>query len=79
MPPPKRSIEFLAIAYWKEKKQPVIVVRLFNTVGPRQTGRYGMVLPNFVQRALTNEPIECTGMANNPAASAMFATLSRLS
>src|ERR1700741_126431 len=49
--------EFLAIAYWKEKKQPVIVARFFNTVGPRQTGRYGMVLPNFVQRALKNEPI----------------------
>ena len=53
--------EFLAIAYWKEKKQPVIVVRFFNTVGPRQTGRYGMVLPNFVQRALKNEPIEVFG------------------
>jgi UDP-glucose 4-epimerase len=51
----------LAIAYWKEKKQPVIVVRFFNTVGPRQTGRYGMVLPNFVQRALKNEPIEVYG------------------
>jgi UDP-glucose 4-epimerase len=43
--------EFLALSYWKEKKVPVIVVRLFNTVGPRQTGRYGMVLPNFVKRA----------------------------
>jgi len=53
--------EFLAIAYWKEKKQPVIVARFFNTVGPRQTGRYGMVLPNFVQRALKNEPIEVYG------------------
>jgi UDP-glucose 4-epimerase len=53
--------EFLAIAYWKEKKQPVIVVRFFNTVGPRQTGRYGMVLPNFVKRALKNEPIEVFG------------------
>jgi UDP-glucose 4-epimerase len=53
--------EFLAIAYWKEKKQPVIVVRFFNTVGPRQTGRYGMVLPNFVKRALANEPIEVYG------------------
>ena len=50
--------EFLAIAYWKEKRQPVIVARFFNTVGPRQTGRYGMVLPNFVKRALKNEPIE---------------------
>jgi len=53
--------EFLAIAYWKEKKQPVIVMRFFNTVGPRQTGRYGMVLPNFVQRALKNDPIEVYG------------------
>jgi UDP-glucose 4-epimerase len=53
--------EFLAIAYWKEKRQPVIVVRFFNTVGPRQTGRYGMVLPNFVKRALKNEPIEVFG------------------
>jgi nucleoside-diphosphate-sugar epimerase len=53
--------EFLALAYWKEKKQPVIVVRFFNTVGPRQTGRYGMVLPNFVKRALANEPIEVYG------------------
>jgi UDP-glucose 4-epimerase len=53
--------EFLALSYWKEKQQPVIVVRFFNTVGPRQTGRYGMVLPNFVQRALKNEPIEVYG------------------
>jgi UDP-glucose 4-epimerase len=53
--------EFLAIAYWKEKKQPVIVVRFFNTVGPRQTGRYGMVLPNFVKNALKHEPIEVYG------------------
>jgi UDP-glucose 4-epimerase len=53
--------EFLAIAYWKEKRQPVIVVRFFNTVGPRQTGRYGMVLPNFVQRALQQEPLEVYG------------------
>ena len=50
--------EFLALSYWKEKKLPVIVVRLFNTVGPRQTGRYGMVLPNFVKQALDNEPIQ---------------------
>ena len=53
--------EFLALAYWKEKKQPVIVVRFFNTVGPRQTGRYGMVLPNFVTQALKNAPIEVYG------------------
>ena len=53
--------EFLALSYWKEKKQPVIVVRFFNTVGPRQTGQYGMVLPNFVQRALRDEAIEVYG------------------
>ena len=44
--------EFLALAYWKERKLPVIIVRLFNTVGPRQTGQYGMVIPNFVRQAL---------------------------
>ena len=53
--------EFLALSYWKEKKLPVIVVRLFNTVGPRQTGRYGMVLPNFVKQAIDNEPIQVYG------------------
>ena len=53
--------EFLALSYWKEKKLPVIVVRLFNTVGPRQTGRYGMVLPNFVKSALDNSPIHIYG------------------
>src|ERR1700733_13486924 len=53
--------EFLALSYWKEKKLPVIVVRLFNTVGPRQTGRYGMVLPNFVKSALGNTPISVFG------------------
>ena len=53
--------EFLALSYWKEKKQPVVVARLFNTVGPRQTGRYGMVLPNFVSQALNAEPITVYG------------------
>jgi UDP-glucose 4-epimerase len=53
--------EFLALAYWKERKLPVIVVRLFNTVGPRQTGRYGMVIPNFVRQALAGEPITVFG------------------
>jgi len=53
--------EFLAIAYWREKKTPVTVVRLFNTVGPRQTGQYGMVLPTFIQQALRNEPITVFG------------------
>lgn len=49
--------EFLGLAYWREKRVPVVIVRLFNTVGPRQTGRYGMVLPTFVSQALTGEPI----------------------
>ena len=53
--------EFLALSYWKEKKLPVIIVRLFNTVGPRQTGRYGMVLPNFVQAALEGSAIQVYG------------------
>jgi UDP-glucose 4-epimerase len=53
--------EFLALAYWKERKLPVIVMRLFNTVGPRQTGRYGMVIPNFVTQALTGLPIRVHG------------------
>jgi UDP-glucose 4-epimerase len=53
--------EFLALAYWKEKKVPVIVVRFFNTVGPRQTGQYGMVVPNFVRQALTGDPITVFG------------------
>ncbi len=53
--------EFLALAYWKERGLPVVVVRLFNTVGPRQTGRYGMVIPNFVRQALDGEPITVFG------------------
>ena len=53
--------EFLALAYWHEKKMPVFVVRLFNTVGQRQTGRYGMVVPRFVQAALQEEPIAIHG------------------
>ena len=53
--------EFLALAYWKEKKLPVIVVRLFNTGGPRQTGQYGMVVPNFVKQALAGQPITVFG------------------
>ena len=53
--------EFLALAYWKERRQPVVVVRLFNTVGPRQTGRYGMVIPTFVRQALTGEAITVYG------------------
>jgi UDP-glucose 4-epimerase len=53
--------EFLAVAYWKEKKLPTIVVRLFNTVGPRQTGQYGMVIPNFVKQAISGAPITVFG------------------
>jgi UDP-glucose 4-epimerase len=53
--------EFLALAYWKEKKLPVVIVRLFNTVGPRQTGQYGMVIPNFVRQALAGQPITVFG------------------
>ncbi|MFN0109962.1 MAG: GDP-mannose 4,6-dehydratase [Blastocatellia bacterium] len=53
--------EFLAIAYWKEKKVPTVIVRLFNTVGPRQTGQYGMVVPNFVRQALDGKEITVYG------------------
>jgi UDP-glucose 4-epimerase len=53
--------EFLALAYWKERGLPVVIVRFFNTVGPRQTGQYGMVLPSFVRQALAGEPITVFG------------------
>lgn len=53
--------EFLALAYNRERKLPTIIVRLFNTVGPRQTGHYGMVLPSFVRQALAGEPITVFG------------------
>ena len=53
--------EFLALAYFKERRLPTVVVRLFNTVGPRQTGRYGMVIPTFVRQALMGEPITVYG------------------
>ena len=53
--------EFLALAYYKERGLPVIIVRFFNTVGPRQTGQYGMVLPSFVQQALSGAPITVFG------------------
>ncbi len=53
--------EFLAIAYWKERRLPVVVTRLFNTVGPRQTGRYGMVLPRFIDQALAGRPLTVYG------------------
>src|SRR6185312_7056272 len=53
--------EFLALAYWKERKLPVVIVRFFNTVGPRQTGQYGMVIPNLVRQALAGKPITVFG------------------
>ena len=53
--------EFLAMAYWKSNNFPVVVVRLFNTVGPRQSGQYGMVIPNFVQRAMAGESLHVYG------------------
>ncbi|HTF56897.1 MAG TPA: NAD-dependent epimerase/dehydratase family protein, partial [Planctomycetota bacterium] len=53
--------EFLALSYWKERGLPVVVARLFNTVGPRQTGRYGMVLPRFVEQGLRGRPISVFG------------------
>ena len=53
--------EFLALAYYREKKLPVVIVRCFNTVGPRQTGQYGMVIPKFVRNALLNHPITIFG------------------
>jgi nucleoside-diphosphate-sugar epimerase len=56
--------EFLALAHWHECRLPVVLVRLFNTVGPRQTGQYGMVIPSFIKQALTNEPIRVFGDGN---------------
>lgn len=56
--------EFLALAHWKETRLSVVVVRLFNTVGPRQTGQYGMVVPNFIKAAINNQPITVHGDGN---------------
>jgi UDP-glucose 4-epimerase len=53
--------EFLALAHWKERQLPVVIVRFFNTVGPRQTGQYGMVVPTFIRQALAGEPITVFG------------------
>jgi UDP-glucose 4-epimerase len=53
--------EFLALAYWKERALPTTIVRFFNTVGPRQTGRYGMVIPTFVRQALAGQPLSVFG------------------
>jgi UDP-glucose 4-epimerase len=57
----KTSDEFLGLAYFKEKKLPVVIVRLFNVTGPRQKGAYGMVVPRFIQQALANQPFEIYG------------------
>ena len=57
----KAMDEFLALAYWREKKLPVVIVRFFNTIGPRQTGTYGMVVPRFVKHALLKQPITVYG------------------
>lgn len=57
----KKLDEFLALAYFKEKKLPIVIVRLFNTCGPRQTGRYGMVVPRFIKQALSGRPITVYG------------------
>ncbi len=57
----KAMDEFLALAYYREKKLPVVILRYFNTCGPRQTGRYGMVIPRFIKQALTNRPITVYG------------------
>lgn len=60
----KELDEFLALAHWKESRLPVVVIRLFNTVGPRQTGQYGMVVPNFIKAALQDNPIPIHGDGN---------------
>lgn len=57
----KELDEFLALAHWKESRLPVVIVRLFNTVGPRQTGQYGMVVPRFVKSAIENKPLSVYG------------------
>jgi len=57
----KTADEFLGLAYWRERQLPVVVVRLFNTVGPRQTGQYGMVIPRLVEQALKNQPMTVHG------------------
>ncbi|MFB0527716.1 MAG: SDR family NAD(P)-dependent oxidoreductase [bacterium] len=56
--------EFLALAYWREKRLPVVIVRLFNTCGPRQTGKYGMVVPRFIEQAISGKPITIYGDGN---------------
>ena len=61
MCPERKLDEFLALSYWEEKHLPAIVVRFFNTVGPRQSSRYGMVLPTFVQQAVEDAPLTIHG------------------
>jgi UDP-glucose 4-epimerase len=56
--------EFLAIAFWREKKVPTVIARLFNTIGPRQTGQYGMVVPRLVKQGLAGEPMTVYGDGN---------------
>ncbi|MBC8228231.1 GDP-mannose 4,6-dehydratase [bacterium] len=56
--------EFLALAYWREKKLPVVIMRFFNTCGPKQTGQYGMVIPRFVSNALSGKPLVVYGDGN---------------
>ncbi len=63
--------EFLAQAFFREKRLPVVIVRCFNTVGPRQTGQYGMVLPKFIKAALLDQPLVVIGMGSRPAGSRM--------
>jgi UDP-glucose 4-epimerase len=60
----KAMDEFMALAYYRTKQLPIIIARFFNTVGPRQTGRYGMVIPRFVGQALRNEPLTVFGDGN---------------
>lgn len=57
----KASDEFVGLSYWREKKSPVVIARLFNTVGPRQSSRYGMVIPKFIEQALSGRPITVHG------------------
>ena len=68
--------EILAHAYWRERETPAIVARLFNCVGPRQTGEYGMVLPSFVRQALRTSRSRCTGPGFSAGASATSTTRS---
>ena len=69
--------EFLGLAYWREKHVPVNVVRLFNTIGPRQTGQYGMVVPTFMRQAFSAEPLTVFGTGSRPGASDTSGTWSR--